>query len=229
VTVCAPGSCLLAQQRTQAVLEERDRIAGELHDNLGQLLGYVKLQIQAAQDMIARDDPTAASQLLAQLLAVSQEAHTDVREYILGARTAVMLERGFPPVVEEYLAGIQRNFGLQTRFCLSPGWKDEDVPIHQAVQLLRIIQEGITNVRKHARASQVVVDLTLNDNRGCIVIQDNGQGFALERLAERRGLSFGIDFMRRRADGMGAKLDIQSAPGRGTRVSVQFPLHRSQV
>jgi signal transduction histidine kinase len=220
---------MLAQQRTQAVLEERDRIAGELHDDLGQVLGYVKLQIQAAQDMIAGDDPAAASQLLAQLLAVSQEAHTDVREYILGARTAVMLERGFPPVVEEYLAGVQRNFGLQTRFCLSSDWKEENVPIHHAVQLLRIIQEAVTNIRKHARASQVVVDLTLRDNQGCLVIQDDGEGFPLDRLAERRGMSFGIDFMHRRAEGMGAKLAIQSAPGAGTRVSVQFPLHRSQA
>jgi signal transduction histidine kinase len=220
---------MMAQQRTQAVLEERDRIAGELHDDLGQVLGYIKLQLQSAQDMIARDESAAASQLLAQLLNVSQEAHTDVREYILGARTAVMLQRGFPPVVEEFLEGVQRNFGLETRFCLSPDWSDEYLQMHQAVQLLRITQEAVTNVRKHAKAKQVIVDLALVDHQICLMIQDDGQGFPLERLTERRGISFGIDFMHRRAEGIDATLHIQSALGEGTRVCVQFPLHRSHA
>jgi signal transduction histidine kinase len=82
-----------------------------------------------------------------------------VREYILGARTAVMLERGFPPVVEEYLEGVHRNFGLQTRLCISPRL-ERRLCRSTTVQLLRIIQEAVTNSRKHASASQVVVDLT---------------------------------------------------------------------
>jgi signal transduction histidine kinase len=220
---------LAEQQRTQAILEERERIAGELHDDLGQVLGYVKLQIQAAQDWIVRDDTSNASQVLTRLLTVTQEAHTDVREYILSARTAVMLERGFLPVVEEYLEGVNRNFGLQTRLCISPNWNEDCVPLHVAVQLLRIIQEAVTNSRKHASPSQIVVDLISTDDHGCIVIQDDGRGFHPDRLTERRGMSFGIDFMTRRAEGIGGQLHVQSAPGEGTRVSVQFPLQRSQV
>ncbi len=219
---------LIQQQRTLAALEERERIANELHDDLGQVLGYVKLQVQAARDLLAGEDVQRADGALSQLVGVAQEAHADVREFILGAVTVSMLDQGFLPALEEYLGQLNRNFGLRTELNPPTQWDESALAPAVALQLLRIVQEALTNARKHAHAETVSVCLDAPDGHARITIQDDGRGFEPERLANRRRLSFGLRFMHRRVESIGGQLEVRSAPGKGTQVIVQVPLDGSR-
>jgi signal transduction histidine kinase len=212
------------RQRANAAVEERERIAAELHDELGQVLGYVKLQTQVARDLLARDEADNAEKALAQLASVAQLAHTDIREFILGARMATALEHGFMPALQGYLEQLQENFSLQIRLQVSPIWDDGRLELGVAFQLLRIVQEALTNARKHAQAQLLCVCLDHRDGNVAIMIQDDGQGFDLERLYESEGLSFGLWFMRWRAESIGGRLEVQSNPAQGTCVTVLVPL-----
>jgi signal transduction histidine kinase len=217
------------QQRALAVLEERERIAGELHDDLGQVLGYVKLQTQAVRDLLSGKDYAGADRALAQMVSVAQNAHTDVREFILGSEAAPILERGFAPALGQYLEQLNNNFDLRTRLYLSPDWDETSWEPRVAVQLLRIVQEALTNARKHAQAKTILVKLASQDGHVQVTIQDDGQGFDPQRQVEGQRLSFGLGFMRQRAESIGAVLEVQSAPGQGTRVIISVPPGRSQA
>lgn len=220
---------LVQQQRALAVLQERERIAAELHDDLGQVLGYVKLQTQAARDLLSGEDYRDVERTLAQMVSVTQEAHRDVREFILGARATALLEGGFSPALENYLEQLQKNFGLRTQLHLSPDWDETSWEPNVAVQLLRIIQEALTNARKHAQAKTVTVGLANRDGHVQVTVQDDGQGFDQLLRVDGQGLSFGLGFMRQRAASIGGTLKVHSTPGQGTRVIVSVPLQEGQA
>ncbi len=212
----------LEQQRALAALQERHRVARELHDSLGQVLGYVKLQTQAARELLNQNRQSAADGHLAQLAAVVQEAHADVREYILGARADFAAEAGFFSVVRQYLQQFSENFGIATQLDVTPDLANKLEPTAEA-QVLRVIQEALTNVRKHARADSVSVSFSLFDGYAQAVIRDNGQGFNPALFETAEGQKFGLRFMRERAEEVGGSLRIHSAPGEGTQVIVLVP------
>ena len=103
---------ILEQQRALAILQERERVARELHDGIGQVLGYVKLQAQAARDRLAQGQSTEADDCLDQLIAVTQDAHADVREYILGARATSSGQPGFLAALRQYLQRFSETYRL---------------------------------------------------------------------------------------------------------------------
>ena len=150
---------LLQQQRLLATLQERDRVARELHDSLGQVLGYVKMQAQAARGLLARDQLAEARSLPGPLVAVAQDAHADVREYILEARSDIVAEAGFCAALTQYLRRFSEIYDLATDLTLAPEMNDDTFEPMVAVQVLRIIQEALTNARKHAGAQRVQVNL----------------------------------------------------------------------
>ena len=212
---------MLEQQRALATLEERERIARELHDGLGQVLGYVKLQAQAARELLSRD-PSTAEAYLDQLVAVAQDAHADVREYILGAGSGSPAGSGFLASLERYLGRYRQHYGIAADLRVQPGLDDEAFAPTVAVQLLRIVQEALNNVRKHARASQVRVELAVEGGAARVLVADDGVGFDPAR-APVEGRSFGLRFMRERAEQVGGSVEVDSAPGKGTRVVVRVP------
>ena len=110
----------LEQQRALATLQERERVARELHDSLGQVLGYVKMQAQAARGLLAQHQSAEAERYLAQLVAVAQDAHADVREYILGARTGLSAEAGFLSALTQYLQRFSQNYGIAAKLSVPP-------------------------------------------------------------------------------------------------------------
>ena len=141
---------LVEHERALATFEERDRLARELHDSLGQVLGYAKMQAQAARDLLARQEWQQADQHLTQLVAVAQDAHADVREYILGAGR----ERGgdgVPAVPGGLSAAVPPTYGFAATLEARRSSRPCSEPTVGA-QLLRIIQEALTNARKHAHA-----------------------------------------------------------------------------
>ncbi len=217
---------ILEQQRALAMLSERERLARELHDDLGQVLGYVKMQAQAARDRLAQGQAAAADLDLAQLVTVAQEAHTDVREYILGARSGTGAEAGLVPALRRYLAQFGEAYKIQAELIVSPEWTGSVLEPTVRAQVLRIVQEALTNARKHARARCVQVSLGLEEGLARIVVHDDGVGFDPTLLATADGLKYGLRFMRDRAQEVGGSVEIDSAPGQGTRVVVQVPVSR---
>ncbi len=214
---------VLEQQRALATLQERDRVARELHDSLGQVLGYAKMQAQAARERLARREWRQADEHLAQLVAVAQDAHADVREYILGARTGGA-EADFLPSLEDYLRRFRANYAIAATLEASPGFAGRDLEPMVGVQLLRILQEALTNVRKHARARAVRIDLSVSDGSAQAVVEDDGAGFDAARPAASDATTFGLGFMRERAQEVGGTVEVHAAPGEGTRVVITVPL-----
>jgi len=214
---------MVEQQRALAMLHEREQVARELHDGIGQVLGYVKMQAQAARDRLARDQVAAADTDLAQLVSVAQDAHADVREYILGARAPAAAEPGLLPALQHYLQRFSEQYGLRTGLIAPPDWSDEVLEPTVEAQLLRIIQEALTNARKHANATCVQVCVQPATRHLQVTVQDDGVGFDPALLAKAEGQKYGLGFMRERAQEVGGSVEIRSRPGAGTQVLVTVP------
>jgi PAS domain S-box-containing protein len=215
---------LLEQQRSLAVLQERERLARELHDELGQVLGYVKMQAQAARNQLAPEQNATADEYLAQLISVAQDAHDDVRDYILGAKAGAGGQLGFLPALEAYLQQFTAHYGIRTELVVAPGLRSGDFEPMVQVQLQRIIQEALTNARKHGHAHCVQVRFQRADGGAQITVQDDGVGFDPELQATSEGGHFGLRFLQERAQEVHGRVAIVSSPGRGTRVEVAVPV-----
>jgi len=210
---------LFEQVRRLAILEERDRLAREMHDSLGQVLGYVNLKAKVAEDLIARGHAPEAEQELGQMRRAVQEAYEDVRQAILSLRTTPQA-KGLLASLEEYVQRMREQTGLDVRLDAADG-----IALAPAVeaQVIRIVQEALTNVRKHARARQAVVRFAREGGGATVTITDDGVGFDVDSAATAHGMRFGLLTMRERAESIGGTLQITSAPGRGTVVRLRIP------
>jgi PAS domain S-box-containing protein len=220
---------LLQQQLALAVLEERERIARELHDSLGQVLAYVNTQAQAACQLLSEGQTATAENYLTRLVAVAQEAQGDVREYIASAKGATSSRSGFFTTLAHYLQRFSQNYKIHTELTVSEDLAEDALEPAVEVQLVRIIQEALVNVRKHAGASSVRVSLAVEGGQPAgqvmqVMVQDDGRGFEPARPSAGGAQSFGLSIMRERAEGIGSRLEIRSAPGQGTSVIVWVPL-----
>jgi PAS domain S-box-containing protein len=221
---------LVQQQRALAVLEERERLARELHDSLGQVLGYVNVQAQAARELLSSGRTREADAHLARLAVTAQDAHTDVREYILGVKAALSPEGGFLSALDQYLRRFEQHYEIQTEWINPDDLAERALEPVVEVQLLRIIQEALSNVRKHAGARQVQVSFAVQGDQAQVTVEDDGRGFDPTTLGDgtqysvRNSQHFGLRIMRERAEAVGGGLQVYSAPGQGTKVIVQIPL-----
>lgn len=210
-------------ERQGAILAERERIAREMHDSLAQILGATHLRLRALE---TRAEVTAVPTIAAEigdLADLIHEAYRDVREAILGLRESSGIEqRGLLESLRVYLDRYSRQSGL--RATLEAELDHEPWLSPRAeVQVIRVIQEALTNVRKHAGASAAVVRITNGDDVTTITIEDDGHGFDLASALLDRGARFGLHTMRERMELIGGTLSIDSAPGRGTRVIARVP------
>ena len=217
---------IIEQQRALAAFEEREHLGRDLHDGLGQVLGYVNVQAQATSALLDREQVTAAQSNLHQLAQAAREAHDAVRAYILGLRRVVTPQparpRGFFDALRAYLDQVQERYDL-----VSELWVSEDLPdplLAPAVeeQVLRIIQEALTNAGKHAQATRLDVTFDLIDDNVQIVVADDGIGL---KMSEQSAIhsSFGLGIMHERAGRTGGRLKIQSMPRQGTRITIVVP------
>jgi signal transduction histidine kinase len=186
------------------------------------------MQAQAARDCLAQDEAAAADRDLDQLIAVAQDAHADVREYILGARAATSAQPGFSPALRQYLRRFSEQYGLRTDLAAPPDWSDEVLEPTVQAQLLRIIQEALTNARKHAKAQAVQVSVQLPPDHAQVTVQDDGVGFDPALLATAEGQKYGLGFMRERAQEVGGSVEMYTAPGAGTQVLICVPRRKEQ-
>jgi PAS domain S-box-containing protein len=213
---------LLEQERVLATLQERERLARELHDSVGQVLGYLSMQAQTASKRLRDGDAAKAEELLSRLTSVAQHAHADVRESILALRAASSAGWAFLPTLRHYLEDFETHYGVATEL-RSDGVTDDLFPPHAGVQLLRVIQEAMSNARRHGRPATISVTLERSGDEARVTVADDGDGFDPAARDDREG-HFGLDFMRERMAQIAGDMTIESQPGAGTRVHLTAPL-----
>jgi signal transduction histidine kinase len=204
-----------------AVAQERLRIAHEMHDGLAQVLGYVNTKVQAAEMYLKREKLEEANAQLRELATSARQAYSDVRESIVGLRTLPGPSRALDDVLREYLARWEEMSHVVTSLTIDPSVQLRPA---QELQVVRIVQEALTNVRKHARASHAKVAIRREDARLVVLVEDDGQGFNADAIARREFPQFGLSTMRERAASIGGILVVESSPGEGTRVRFELPV-----
>jgi signal transduction histidine kinase len=197
--------------RTIGAEEERTRIARDLHDRIGQSLAYLAFELDRIVKSNDRGDLVSGS--LEQLRTDIREVIGDVRDTLYDLRTDVSEEQDIVTVLELYLDRVRDRSGLEIILRAKAAGR---LPLVQERELFRIIQEALANVEKHARASRVIITWSSDGRAALLEISDDGDGFPIGRAG--RLDSYGIVGMRERAASIGATLEIDSAPGNGTRV-----------
>lgn len=230
---------LLQQQKALSMLHERERVARELHDSIGQILGYVNTQTQAIREFLVNDNTEQATTALSHLIRVAQEAHTDVRDFILGVHVSrsiqsqdVFMEQGFCNALQQYVESLHRLYNLKVALHIPTEITDDMFTPVVQVQLLRMIQEALTNVRKHAEVQQAEVTFALLDDHIEVKIADQGKGFDTVVLKESAVTSlnkgYGLQSMRGRAEEIRSSVQITSKLGAGTQVVILIPMPKQQ-
>ncbi len=207
--------------RDLAVLEERERLAQELHDGFAQALAYVNTKTQAIQECLLQGETQVAlahSDALGQSVRALSE---EVRSEIAGLVASTDVDRPFDVVVAEYVARFAEQSHIQAQLfdeqCVLQHFS---LDIRQRVQAFRIIQEALSNVRRHAHAKRVHVRCRQDANGAQVEIEDDGCGFVRDGVRE----GYGLRTMQQRAASIGGKLDIRSRPGAGTHIRLYVPM-----
>ncbi len=198
---------------------ERDRIARELHDSLAQVLGVIHLQLRSLETRAKDEASHTMAAELSDLAETADEAYQDVREAILGLRETVREDDGLEGSLREYLRKYSRQTGIAATLTCE-GDARKALPPRAEVQLLRVVQEALTNTRKHSRARHVSVRMDCNAPVVTLTIEDDGVGF--DPVAATRSLEggFGLASMRERVEQIGGRLDVHTAPNEGTTIIV---------
>lgn len=212
-------------ERLQAVAveTERQRISREMHDGLAQVLGYVNTKAQAVDAFLANGDMVEARKQVQELGQAARKVYQDVREGILSLHAQMGMDRTLAEVLDEFLAEYRHQVHARVEVAWTVRPDEMSLTTLQEVQILRIIQEALSNVRKHAEATAVRLAIQRHGDALEVVIEDNGKGF--NPLAIERGEwpHLGLQSMQERADAVGGGFSLDSTPGRGTKVTVTVP------
>ncbi len=227
---------LRMQQSELAALHERERIGRDLHDGLGQVMGYVNVQAQAARSLVEAGQVAQAEAIMAQLAQVAKDAHADIRRYILDLRlpAAEVVTQEWRTALSNYLQTFEQNYGINVHLSYPAGLSPDPFPPAAGKEVFQIIQEALNNVRKHAGVKTAQVILLQADDHITVIVADNGAGFEVGKAGEAasteaRERNFGLKIMCERAEVIGASLQINSAPDAGTQVMVRVPLTRDEA
>jgi signal transduction histidine kinase len=209
-----------------AIQGERERIAREMHDGLAQVLAYVSTKSQAVDEMLAAGRVPEARRQLAELAAAARSLYVDVRETILNLSTPMPADRGVTAALEEYAALYAESSKLAVRFHAVPEAVVAPLSAAAQAEIFSIAREALTNVRKHARAHRVGIEVDVAGSDFTLRIEDDGVGFDAELLATgpERWPHFGLAGMRERAESIGGRIAWHSRLGAGTRVELHVPV-----
>ena len=216
---------LAESQRQLGAVEERERIGREIHDDLGQVMGYIQMQGEAAAARLQRNEAEQAQTIITEMTTAAHEAHDRVRQYILGIRTGEINQPlDFWAALDAFLALARERYDLQIELTSDPILRT-DWRLTPAVetQLLRIVQEGITNVYQHAHATLVQIIFSTDADWLTLILKDNGRGFDLTAVSSGH---FGLKIMQERAESVNGRWQITSTPGEGTLIQLQLPCAR---
>jgi signal transduction histidine kinase len=206
--------------RQSAVLEERNRLAGEIHDSLAQSFAGISMQLFAAQEVIQSMDDNSLG-YIERANDLARFGLAEARRSALSLRSDVIEESGLVEALQMLVERSNIPGRLRCNF-RSNGIRKEDLPLQIQQDFLRIAQEAISNALRHAKPTVINVNLRLNSTNLVLEIRDNGTGIENTRLENGEGL--GLSNMRDRAKTVGAELDIRTAGGRGTSIIVRLPI-----
>jgi signal transduction histidine kinase len=218
-------SGLAAVERQAGVLAERQRLARDIHDTLSQGFASVAMLLEAADATLNPGDPAARH--VAAALRSARDNLAESRRVVWALRPELLGDGRLPEATRELLTRLEEETGVRTELVVTgaPHYLDQDAE----AGLLRVIQEALANVRKHARATRVSVTVSYMDDVTVVDIQDDGAGFDVDVLARRNGSGgLGLRAMRERAAELGGRLAVESSPGDGTTIVVELPV-RAEV
>jgi signal transduction histidine kinase len=212
-----------AERLMEAQESERRHIARELHDEIGQALTAVKMNLQAAQRLT--DEPTLLSYQKDCIDAVERTLH-QVRSLSLDLLPSVLDDLGLEPALRWLVARQARQTGLSIQ--LSVDSLDGRLPPTLEIACFRVAQEALTNTIRHAQAKQVEVELRRQGEEVQLVVRDDGVGFDVQAALDRatQGKSLGLLGMRERVSLAGGQIEIMSVPGSGSEIWARFPVGR---
>jgi signal transduction histidine kinase len=218
----AQNAGLLEQLEYRAVLEERNRLAREIHDGLAQTLAFLKIEAARMQRYIANGEVRSIDNTLQACYQTLSEAYLDARQAIDDLRRVPdeALSDWLQTTASEFntLTGMEVNISSTSLECsFKPSVK---------AQVIRIVQEALTNIRKHSQACTVSISATEREGEALIEVRDNGIGFSLEDIKTSQ---YGLRSMRERAESIGADFQVTSTPGSGTTVRLQVPIRDKAI
>ncbi len=218
LAIAVENQRLVEREKEMAISEERNLLAQELHDSIAQSLAYLNMQAQLLQDSIEHDKLDSAKEELARIREGIQESYDDVRELLVHFRTR-MAETDIEAAIASALVRFESQTRVQTRFRQS----GVGLPLSPEMQLqvMHIVQESLSNARKHAQANRVEVEM----QRGPVYrfcVRDDGRGFDSDSVPS--DLHVGLRIMRERARRIGGELQVTSTRGKGTEVLLTLPV-----
>ena len=196
--------------------DERRHLAGKVHNDTGQLLTVLRMEVDLAR---AAGAPPPIKSILDRMDDVLSQALESARALVSELRPKLLDHLGLAAAAEWYLGDIQKRSSLALTWTVEP--EVEHLTPELSTVLFRALQESLTNVTRHARASAAHVHLSVQDRRAALQIEDDGVGY--NTSAPPKG-GFGLLCIEARARGLGGALQIWSAPGRGTRLKLELPL-----
>lgn len=214
----------LSHQVLLAQEEERKHISRELHDDISQILTGINVRL-AALKIEATANTGNLKKKISNTQRLVEKSVAAVHRFARELRPAMLDDLGLVPALLAFMKEFGKRTGLQIHFTASAAGKIEQLDNLKRTMLYRVAQEALTNITKHAQASQAKVSIEIQTDAICMTISDNGKSFDVKHAfsaKRRRGL--GILGMRERVEMLGGRFAIDSAPGKGTTVRVHIPL-----
>ena len=232
------------QQTQMATLLERERIGRDLHDDLGQVMGYLNVQAQVTKELIEQNKLAQAEDSLSQIASLADEGYSDIRRYILdirqekngstilnSAENKIKAEASadFMTVLETYIHKLKEQYRFNVNLISHKPLAPQLLSAEAEIQALRIIQEALSNSRKYSGQQEATISIFVDDLNLHITVADNGVGFDAKTFfknpAELKSDigHFGLGIMQERAAIVGGSVNIQSTVGRGTQVQIEIP------
>jgi nitrate/nitrite-specific signal transduction histidine kinase len=226
LAVAIDNARLYDETRQMAVMEERNRMAREIHDTLAQGFSGIILQLEAGEQALGSDLP-ALQRHLNQARNLARKSLAEARRSVWNLRPQALEQRPLADAIKEEVDRFSQGTGVNVKFNILGDRRD--LPPELEAGILRIFQESMANVRKHAKATEVEVNLTFNEAAAELAVRDNGVGFKpkvsgdVDRGKKKRD-TFGLISMRERARGLGGTFEVQSQSGKGTLVKIVIPI-----
>lgn len=206
---------LRVQAEQAAILQERSRLARDLHDSVTQLLYSLTLLVEAGRRLAQSGDWARVDEALARLSQISQQAFKEMRLLVYELRPLALKRAGLVRALQQRLDTVERRAGIEATLTVDG---NVELPARLEEELYHIAQEALNNALKHAAATTITVYILADEQRIAIEIHDDGRGLDLSSVNAEGGI--GLSSMRERAEKLGGTLTITSVPGRGTTVNV---------
>ena len=202
-----------------SIVEERTSIAGELHDSLAQTLVSIGFQVRILKEVLEQKDAGDWTPQMQRIERTLEDANREVRNLIAHFRGSID-RHGLLPSIKQAVDKFRVDSGMQ--IFLQEEWPDRELPANYEIQVLRVVQEALSNIRRHSQANTVRVMLSGDANSYRVLIEDDGIGIETDEAAAPEDGHFGLQILHERAKRIGGEVSIESEPGEGTRVVLTF-------